>query len=493
MLVFAYMRNDRHRAAYFMLLAGALMFYSLGYLLELMAQTPGEQMLALRVENIAIPLVAPFFLLTTLGFFQERTIRPWMMRVSVAYGAVMYITIFLNDLHLLYYSSITMVHNGLFYVLKLGKGPLYFVQQGVSLSCMLVAYAILAIRFLHGSQKLRSQMGLYIIGSLFGFVANFANLTGIVPLGIDPTPLALTLGLIFFAIDLQQHKLLDIVPAAFNMAIEYMDDAVVVLDSEWGFIYCNQKAKRLIPALRKFSGTEEIIRAQGWPEAVIPQADSEVTFAMADVETGKETLQRANVNAIHNAYGKTIGVSVIIRDVTKITAMLNRLEEMATTDPLTGVYNRRHFMTLIEQQMAMAKRYGLHTGILLMDIDHFKKVNDEYGHLAGDHVLCEIVNMIVRQLRKNDVIARYGGEEFVIFSVEKDVTGLLSFAERLRKTIENTPIMFENEKIAVTASFGATLAAPGHSYDAAMAVVDKALYEAKNHGRNRVEIGEIEP
>ena len=492
LIAFGFTRNDRRATASFVIMNGALTFYSLGYLLEILATTPGEIMMALRIENLGIPLLAPFYLLMALGFFQTKWLKPWMLWAGVAYGALMCGAVFFNDTHHLYYAGIEMQHNGYFYVGVLDKGPLYYVQQGVTFSVMAVAYALLGQRFIRGSKKVRSQMSLFIAGSFFAFGVNLVNILGIAPLGIDMMPLAMSIGMVFFSFNLRRHNMMDIVPAAFNMAVETMDNAVVVMDSDWGFVYCNRRAQELVPALRDYSGTEDVTLAEGWPAVVHSGIESPTIFRMEHPKTGKELVQKAAVRGIHNKRGNKIGVGLFLDDITEITGIMDRLEQMAVTDPLTGVFNRRHFAELMARQMSLAQRHDLPMAILLMDIDHFKRVNDTYSHLAGDKVLCHVVNTIKRQLRAHDVIARYGGEEFVVVSAEKVDTGLLALGNRLRRAIENEVIVYEGQPIRVTASFGAVMIAPGQSYEEAMSAVDKALYVAKDTGRNRVVLGAID-
>jgi len=490
LLGFAFTRNYRREATCLALLSGTLGIYSLGYALELMAKTSGEAMMALRVENIGIPLVAPFFLLTVLAFFHPRLLRPWMIKVSVFYGVMMAVIVFFNDSHMLYYSSIEMGFNGAFIAARLSRGPFYFIQQAFSTVTMLLAYIMLFVRYIRGPKKLRRQMNLFIVGSLFGFAGNVANFFGAVPMNIDPTPFALSIGLLFSAINLYQHKMMDIVPAAVDNAVENMDDAMIVLDIDWGFVYCNQEAKEIFPALEKFSGTEEIQRVEGWPAELMPNSAAQVVFSVAASPSVK-TLHRATITPIVSKQGTVIGFSLTIRDITEITDMLARLEELAITDPLTGVLNRRHFMELVDQHMGIALRHNLSMGLLLLDIDHFKRVNDSYGHLAGDYVLCKVVQVVTNQLRAHDIMARFGGEEFIILSIEDSETDLITFSNRLREAIESELISFEGVDIPITASFGAVLIEPGQSYKGALDAVDRALYTAKRRGRNQAVLGKI--
>ena len=492
MLGFSFSRSDQASSTYLAMLSCVLFFYNLGYLLEISATTPGEAFIALRVENLGIPLVSPFFLMTALSFFHPKLLRRWATMVVLSYGAIMFLAIFLNNHHYLYYSSIDMEFNGVFYAAILGKGPLYIVQQSISLLFMLLVYVLLAVRYVMGSNKMRSQMRMLVLGSLFGFAGNIANVTGIMPLKIDPTPIAMTIGLAFFAIGMYRHKLMQIVPAAFNMAVEGMDDAMIVLDTDWCFIYCNQKAKVVFPVLDDLSVMDDVINARGWPIELKPDAQSPLIFSTTSSITGQRILQRTTINPIINRHGICIGVSLIIEDITAITSMLNQLEEMATTDPLTGVHNRRYFATVVDKQMAVAHQRNIPMGMLMWDIDHFKHVNDTYGHRAGDYVLCQLVQAVNKQLREYDVMARFGGEEFVILSSAINESGLIAFANRLRESIECTVIEYEGTLIPVTASFGVAMIQPGQRYADIMEAVDRALYAAKNSGRNKVVLGIVE-
>jgi len=167
--------------------------------------------------------------------------------------------------------------------------------------------------------------------------------------------------------------------------------------------------------------------------------------------------------------------------------MLKKLESLATTDGLTGLYNYRSFIHRLSEEIERALRYNLKFSLLLLDLDFFKKVNDTYGHLAGDLVLKKIAEMLKAGTRTIDFIARYGGEEFTIILIESNLPDSLITAERIRKSIENMEIVFNNEKIKITISIGAVEFSE-HQRDPKelMTIVDNALYRAKKAGRNRI-------
>lgn len=159
---------------------------------------------------------------------------------------------------------------------------------------------------------------------------------------------------------------------------------------------------------------------------------------------------------------------------------------MTIMDGLTGVHNKRYFVEQLDRELSRAARHGRPLTLVIADIDHFKAVNDEFGHLAGDHVLKEVAQLAKSRLRPDDVIARYGGEELAVILPETDLAGGVKIADELRKMVATQTFCFEDEDIDVTISCGVAELEPAwRSYDFVRAA-DERLYEAKRAGRNRV-------
>ncbi len=168
-----------------------------------------------------------------------------------------------------------------------------------------------------------------------------------------------------------------------------------------------------------------------------------------------------------------------------IRVLITQLRNMAYTDPLTKIYNRLHFAHFLDAEIDKVKRYGGKFSIIFFDLDHFKRVNDSYGHLVGDDVLASITNIVSRANRSADIFARYGGEEFIILTPETNLSGAFIHAERLRNDIDK----FKFDTIGhITSSFGVTeFDSEADSVETLLDRADKALYMAKEFGRNRVE------
>src|SRR5581483_3259641 len=185
----------------------------------------------------------------------------------------------------------------------------------------------------------------------------------------------------------------------------------------------------------------------------------------------------------------------------EMEALNRRLEELSVRDPLTGLYNRRYFQDRLTHEIQRARRHGRPLSLLIADIDHFKEINDTYGHQAGDEVLRSIALLLVNQTRATDITARYGGEEFVAVLPETDAHGALRVAEKLRESVAVTPlyhlergVLGESPRTDETSSIGCTISIGVASFDAKrmadagelVRAADEALYAAKQAGRNRV-------
>jgi diguanylate cyclase (GGDEF)-like protein/PAS domain S-box-containing protein len=176
------------------------------------------------------------------------------------------------------------------------------------------------------------------------------------------------------------------------------------------------------------------------------------------------------------------------KDVTEHMLLKAKLEELSVTDSLTGLANRLKFDEVLSYSIDRAKRYKVGLSVIMFDIDHFKKINDKYGHLCGDDVLKTIAKIGKESVRTSDIVARWGGEEFIILQPDIPANKAPVLAERLRQAIESHNF----EKVGrVTASFGVTNFKEDDTDDSFIKRVDDALYLAKKNGRNRVEVSLI--
>jgi diguanylate cyclase (GGDEF)-like protein len=204
--------------------------------------------------------------------------------------------------------------------------------------------------------------------------------------------------------------------------------------------------------------------------------------------TEGEDLQKLRKTFISNLIiGITVTFLVIVINVLMVNHFQGKLEDMATTDELTALPNRRFFFTQAKREMAQCLRSGKWVTLLMIDIDLFKKVNDTYGHGVGDRVLTETASRLKDALREGDLAGRIGGEEFAVLLPATELDSALKVAERLRRTISRFPMYFGNKSCTITISIGiASDNEQEGNLENLMIKADKALFESKKRGRNRV-------
>lgn len=225
---------------------------------------------------------------------------------------------------------------------------------------------------------------------------------------------------------------------------------------------------------------------------------NKVVQALMDRAERNENVQGSDFNLFHTAVlleeqvrQRTGQLNAALKEneriMHEVEALNRKLQEQAIHDPLTGLYNRRYLDEALRRELALAKRKGYAVSLVMGDIDHFKAVNDTYGHQAGDEVLKAFAAMLQQKLRASDICCRYGGEEFLLVMPEVPEGAAGQRAEQMRLAIQETPVRLTGGPIGITASFGiASFPQHGEDGDQLTRAVDVALYEAKNFGRNRV-------
>ena len=182
-------------------------------------------------------------------------------------------------------------------------------------------------------------------------------------------------------------------------------------------------------------------------------------------------------------------LAAIQKAKTELLQAQESLRFHAEHDALTGVLNRRSIRDVLRKELARCRREKNTLGVILADVDHFKKVNDHYGHAAGDAVLVSVVQRITSVLRSYDALGRYGGEEFLIIAPNCDLVIAQKLAERVRSIIADDPMDLGNDSTRVTVSMGVTLGTAESDPEFLVAQADTAMYNAKRNGRNRIEVG----
>jgi len=265
----------------------------------------------------------------------------------------------------------------------------------------------------------------------------------------------------------------------------------------------NQSFFKLFPEVneRWFSKKIESVVTLGTPAFTIwEQRPYLVRFKNYQPITGQEDFMYQNTTLfpLRSTTSEISHICLVIYDVTDVAtnrhqlqAANNALLELSSTDRLTGLFNRGHWEEVLKNEYARHCRYDSQATLVMFDIDHFKRVNDTYGHQMGDKVIQRVAEVTRQLARTADIAGRYGGEEFVVLLPDTDKAGGKIFAERLRQAIEAQEMSHEGQVIRCTISLGvADLSQPTAEYKTLIELADQALYSSKKNGRNQVTVHE---
>jgi diguanylate cyclase (GGDEF)-like protein len=254
-----------------------------------------------------------------------------------------------------------------------------------------------------------------------------------------------------------------------------------------GYIIKNGKTLAFVDTLApEFLPPAPILRSGGQPSRAYVAAP----LLLSEKVLGVISMQRYQPDAFTSDQIRLLEILASQASITiENTRLFSQMEQMATTDSVTDLFNRRQFIQLATQEVERTLRYHKKLTAMMMDIDHFKRVNDTYGHAVGDQVLYAVGQLCQESLRTNDVIGRYGGDEFAVILPETDLIEARVVAERLRVLIEEKENLCSQGTVRVTASFGLAIFADTlQNLESLLACTDQALYAAKQGGRNRVSV-----
>ncbi len=263
---------------------------------------------------------------------------------------------------------------------------------------------------------------------------------------------------------------------------EMLRDGILVVNHEGMVRYANPAACKLF---RRSSG-QLIGYPFGYPMTDDDNDDVEITIPRPSGQVGI-----VEMRAVETVWNSESVLLISLHDVTEQKRLQRELQRLAIQDGLTGLYNHRFFYTRLKEELLRAHRYSHPLSLLMLDIDHFKQVNDNYGHRVGDTVLKGLGNLLMEQVRNLDRVCRYGGEEIMVIMPETESECAIEIAERIRNAIEKKAFDIDDEagSVSITVSIGISCY-PYHGKDASglVAMADEALYSTKKSGRNRVSL-----
>lgn len=390
-------------------------------------------------------------------------------------------------------------------------GPLYWALVAVLLTYIVIGLFVLMRVSLSSVGVRRTQAAIVFVGWVVPFATSVTFVFGIRPLGyFDATPVAFMITAAVWFVALLRGMLLDIIPLARDELVQHMDDGFVVLDAEDRIVDTNRAAERLAHVTAKQVRGKEAAAILGNFQGAVASlhggADAWSVVTPVHVDGDLHYID-CGVRSLAMELGNPEAHLVTLHDVTdlkrserrlqelndelearlrEINVLKERLQEQAIRDPLTTLYNRRFLDDSLVREMARAQRSAVPVAFLMLDIDHFKQVNDTYSHAAGDAALRAVSQVLLAGARAGDTVARYGGEEFVVVMPDNCKADAFGRAEEIRGRIGETVVHFGTTTFSVTVSIGvAEFPSDGTTAEEAIAASDRAMYRGKGSGRNR--------
>ncbi|WP_425440383.1 diguanylate cyclase [Planomicrobium soli] len=477
--------NYTNVANFFIFYTASIAVYCFGSAFGLLATDLAQMKFWTMIQYIGMPISSPLGLLFIMHYLGIKITKKRCMAL-LAIPVISFIMVATNDFHHLHYRVFRVDPTlGSPYIYQ-EIGIWYAVHGIFTFGCMFAAFALLLFRWRETAKAYRFQLVALLFGQLVPMVTAFLYLIGATPAGIDPVPVVLWISSLLYLWSISTSRLFTVMPIAKDAIFNSINDGVIVLDESHRLIEFNQAAKNNFPQINKTMFGRDIneiwveLSVNPFPLAADAESSQEVLIGAGR----SEQIFQVRVSALENSRG----LLIIFTDITEVKRLQVKLEQQAYYDELTQVYNRRAFLQQAEQDFRLAQAKALPFTVLLIDIDHFKRVNDTYGHHIGDQVLVHVATVCQTQVQKGQVFARYGGEEFVLSMNGRTAKEAEVLANGLRKHLAFHPLVTEDEVIAVTLSIGvaeATEKAEETLYRL-LNKADKALYAAKQEGRDRV-------
>jgi diguanylate cyclase (GGDEF)-like protein/PAS domain S-box-containing protein len=378
-----------------------------------------------------------------------------------------------------------------FQQLVFGDGVALWAYPIYAYPTMLLGTYFLVSNFFTAPRLYRYQVATILLGVMIPWLTMLVTMLELVPYLLqDVTPLSFAVSNLIVGWALFRYRLFDLAPVARDTLVENLRDGVIVLDNQMRVVDLNpavQKAFSLSKSGMIGASLVDVIPELG---SIYTAHKTQPVHAVEIDLQMNEALRRyeARFTSLQDNRSVRIGQILLLRDITEQKNVQEKLQQLAITDPLTGLFNRRHFFEQALHEHKRSRRYGHPQSILILDVDHFKNINDTYGHATGDDVLQNLAKKCGEQLRSFDLMARYGGDEFILMLPETETDMACQTAERLRQVIESNRVATSSGPLQITISFGIATLNEGDdiSLDQLIDRADQALYQAKNSGRNQI-------
>jgi diguanylate cyclase (GGDEF)-like protein/PAS domain S-box-containing protein len=464
-----------------------------------------------KIMFIGVASTPTLFLLFALGFTRnEAWLTPRNLLLLSIQPSISLLLQWTNQYHHLMYYSLKIVQENGFPVMEITRGPWYLVNLVYSYAVIGLGIYLLSQGVLRSGPLYRYQYRLILLASLLPWAGNiFKELNFKSYSNLDIAPLTFGVSGIIFAFAVLRTHFMDLIPVARSHLIETMRDGVLVLDAQNRIVDINPAMESFIDGKAStYMGKNAFEVLQPWMEKTNLALDEVETRAELKVPFDPSRYMDLRVTPLQDGNQLLSGRLMVFREITErklvekrlryandklqgqlieIGLLQSKLREQAIRDPLTSLFNRRYLDETLDRELSRAARENYPVCVIMIDIDHFKRVNDTYGHEAGDLVLKAISNTLSEQSRRGDFACRYGGEEFVVTMPNITMEIAYERAETLRQSLNALRVLYEYYNLSVTFSMGiACYPENGQTRETLLRAADQALYAAKEAGRDHI-------
>lgn len=492
------------------LLLLSMTVWSAFYALEWLPVPLQLKLLATNFLYIGIVAVPTLFLVFALSFIPH---REWLNRrllfLLAFEPALTLLLVWTNHIHGFVFAPVVITTAYHFSWVKLIPGAWYKVNLVYSYIVIFSGFATLLYGMWRSNLLLNQQNQIIVLAAFLPWAINMYCEYSLGTDLFDFTPLAFGLSGILFTYSTVRNGFMDIIPVARSQIIESMSDGILVVDMNNHIIDINPAMEKFLgQRTGSFLGRHVSDALEDWMDQDESLINGEQTRTELHVPDAPSRYLDLRITPIYDRNQHVKGRVMVFRDVTdrkhvekklrsvndrlqsqliEIGTLQSKLRAQAIRDPLTDLFNRRYLDETFERELARAARESYPVCVLMLDIDHFKKLNDTYGHEAGDFILKALAKTLSARNRRGDFVCRYGGEEFVVVMPNIEVETAARRAEELRQALNSLHVPYGRFNLTITISIGiASYPGNGKNRESVLRAADRAMYAAKDAGRDHI-------
>jgi diguanylate cyclase (GGDEF)-like protein len=466
--------------------------YLIGYLMIINNNNLQEMIFWNQIQYLGLPFISVLWLLG--AFLYTETIYTLKVRMALLLFSVPVVTFFMrltNSWHHLFYTKWELRQVFGYSSLYMERGFWYYVNISYTILCLILTVIIYFIGYLKNRVGYtKPHLFVFLFASLLPLISIVLLIVAFEEWSIDYSALIMPVSLLIISYGILKYDFLEIRTLAREAIFENNFAGMVVLGPGKRIIDYNKAAEKFFEAINISLKNYPIEHVLNREPMLLEIFESEGSHDLSLVIDGEEHFFEIDAVPLGDSQNGNTRILKSIRDVTEERKIQEKLKFLATTDSLSGLYNRAEFMNLAHREFAWAKKNNEELSLLIMDLDNFKTINDTFGHAAGDEMIREMGSIIKTSFRKTDIAGRIGGEEFAVVLKNASLNEAKMKAEQLRETVAKRKVIYGKHEVSITVSIGVAAIHGNNNgindIEDALKMADDALYKAKSMGRNCV-------